>query len=124
MAKNKPHLSTPYSNNVVEQRMGRYTQGGVGDRYKRKVAWWERRNLEYQHDDIIHVVTAGQAKRPDLIATAIYGKPALSWLVLQYNNIVDINTELTTGITIRLPSERRLGLSILTQPTGGNPVKR
>lgn len=124
MAKNKPHLSTPYSNNVVEQRTGRYSQGGLADRYQRKVAWWERRDLEHQLDDIIFTVTPGTAKRPDIIASQIYGKPNLSWVVLQYNNIVDINTELVTGTIIRLPSQRRLSLTILTQPTGGKPVKR
>lgn len=124
MAKNQEHLSTPYTNNVVEQRTGRFTQGGVSDRFKRKVGWWERRPLEPQMDDIIHTVTAGQSRRPDLIANAIFGKPTLAWLVLQYNNIVDINTELTTGTVIRLPSQRRLSLQILTQSTGGRPVTR
>jgi len=66
--------------------------------------------------DIIYVIPVVYAGKPDLIAFDYYGRNDLGWLVLQYNNIVDINEELTVGKTIRLPAKRRVFYSILSKP--------
>ena len=122
MAKATPRLSSPYDNNVTEKSKSRYTQGGETDRYSKRVGWWERRDIEQRDDDIIYTISAREVGRPDLIAYNVYQSVQLSWLVLQYNNIVDIETELSINKVIRLPNHRRVALDIVTQPVGGNRV--
>lgn len=102
----------------------RYTQGGTVTTYPRRLGWWERRPIQQQDDDLFVTVSNRQARRPDLIAYDYYRNSNLAWLVLQYNNIVDLNTELLEGTEIRLPDRQRVLLSILTRPTGGTPAPR
>ena len=110
--------------NSVEHRNSRYVQGGTTDRYSNRLDWWERTLMPRQNDDIQLVIDPRLAKRPDLISYHIYGKVSLMWLVLQYNNIVDIETELVTGKTIFLPTQERVMFSIMINPVGGNVVKK
>lgn len=114
--------STSRTNNVVEAPKSRYTQGGVTDRYPNRVGWWERFILEKQDTDLTVEIFADEDRRPDKVAHRIYDNVRLTWLVLQYNAIVDVETEFRTGMTIRLPEERRVYLDIVTNPTGGNRV--
>lgn len=104
----------------TDSRNSRYVQGGTTEIYNNRLGWWERRQFEEQDDDIRYTVGVGTAKRPDLISQAVYGKAIYGWLVLQYNNIVDVETELLPEAVIYLPSQERLILDIITKPTGGN----
>lgn len=110
--------------NSADANTGRYTQGGLVDRYNNRLGWWERFQLEKQADDIQFNITIEYVGRPDLIAYRLYKKATLAWLVLQYNNIVDINTELVVGATLLLPTPRRVQTSILSNTTGGNIVNK
>lgn len=85
----------------------RYVKGGFTNTNGRYLGWWERIIIPKGSDDIDLIVTEKYAYRPDLIAKDVYGKETLMWLVLQYNNIVDIN-ELINGVSIKLPSTRRI----------------
>lgn len=106
--------------NSAEVNTGRYTQGGLVDRYNNRLGWWERTPLPRQSDDIRFIVTGKYVARPDLIAFDVYQQVSLMWLVLQYNNIVDVNEELISGASLVLPSPRRVAVTILNNPTGGN----
>lgn len=114
------NTSTSRTNNSTELRESRYVQGGTTNRHPNRLGWWERKIFEQQDTDITVTILPNEVGRPDLMATRIYGKANLAWLVLQYNNIVDIETEFTVGKELRLPSVRRVTLDIMTQPTGGN----
>jgi len=103
----------------TDNRNSRYVQGGETEIYNNRTGWWERRVFERQDDDIRFIVTAAEAKRPDAISQFIYGKAIYGWLVLEYNNIVDVETELIVGAELFLPSQQRLILDIITAPTGG-----
>ena len=103
----------------TDNRNSRYVQGGETEIYSNRTGWWERRILERRDDDIRYIIDASEAKRPDIISQVVYGKPVYAWLVLQYNNIVDVETELLPGTEIFLPSRNRLILEIITAPTGG-----
>jgi hypothetical protein len=107
---------------VSESPSSRYTQGGEVDVYATRVGWWEKRKIKQDDTDIFIEIQPHEEKRPDLIAHNVYRRAALGWVVLQYNNIVDIETELTVGKEIRLPTLRRLTLDVLSRPIGGNPV--
>ena len=103
----------------VNKKNTRYVQGGVTTTFPRRLGWWERRRLEQREDDLFLTVSSKQARRPDIIAQDVYQNADLTWLVLQYNNIVDVNVELTEGTEIRLPNSQRVFLSILTNSVGG-----
>lgn len=115
--------STSRTNNSVNSPKSRYVQGGVTDRYPRRLGWWERRQILEDDTDIIITIRPSEDRRPDLIAHHMFGDWRLAWVVLQFNNIVDIETELRAGTEIRLPTQRRLMLDILNQSPGGNRVE-
>lgn len=113
-------LTKNNNKNSTDNRNSRYVQGGTTEIYNNRLGWWERRKLTRQSDDILFTITPTEEKRPDMISFAVYGKAMYGWLVLEYNNIVDVETELLTGMDIFLPSQDRLILDIITKPTGGN----
>lgn len=104
--------------NSVDYRNSRYVQGGDVEIFPTRLGWWERRIIETADDDLTLLITSDFDKRPDLLAYNLYGKAALSWIILQYNNILDINTEFVAGKTITVPSPARVVLDITTQSTG------
>jgi len=108
--------------NATQIRNSRYVQGGTTDVYNKRLGWWERRNISTAHDDIIVTINVEEVGRPDLIAHRLYQKAELGWLVLLFNNIVDPIVELAANTQIKMPSQSRVLMSILTNPVGGNVV--
>jgi len=106
----------------TDNRMSRYVQGGLSDKYNNRIGWWERYVFEKREDDLRYTVSTTEEKRADMIAFNVYGKTSLTWLVLQYNAIVDPETELYVGRELRLPTQRRVMIEFLTKQVGGNPV--
>lgn len=120
MALNGPFQDTPTSS--TDQKSSRYVQGGLTDVFPDRLGWWEMYELPTATDDITFVVPPAFDKRPDLVAKAVYNQVTLMWLVLQYNKIVDIEVDFRSGLSLTLPSQRRVLLNIISKPTGGNPV--
>jgi len=110
------------NNNSTENRNSRIVQGGTTDIHNKRLGWWEKRTLNKQDDDIFITIREQENARPDMISNRLYGKPIYAWLVLQYNNIVDPEVELTTGKIIRMPTRSRLILDIITKSEGGNTI--
>ena len=106
----------------TNSQSGRYVQGGSTEQYENRIGWWERRNFAKSYDDVTVTVTPRTACRPDLIAYDIYQKANLQWFILQYNNIADINTELTAGTKLTLPTPARMQSTVMTQSTGRTKV--
>lgn len=92
-------------------KRNRYTKGGVTDTRAWRIDWWERTIIPTAVDDLTITVDTVTEARPDLIAHSVYGRANLMWLVLQYNNILDIASELYVGKTLRLPTIRRVGMN-------------
>jgi hypothetical protein len=92
----------------------RFTVGGTVEMNGRYLGWWERTPLTFASDDIIVTLNPRYDQRPDLLAYDIYGKETYAWLVLQYNNIIDVVEEFTTGTSVRLPSQKRLQAILVT----------
>lgn len=91
--------------------------GGETEIKGNKLGWWERKPLPKDDStDIILEINEEYSKRPHLVAFDFYGLVTLTWLVLQYNDIVDIEEEFVRGKTIILPSRSRA----LTLLTGGS----
>ena len=108
--------------NSILKRYSRQTQGGDNDIFQDKLGWWEKRTdiPTNQIDDIRYEITSQTQFRPDLIAFLTYGRADLNWLVLQYNNIIDVNEEMTAGTIISLPSVDRVFFDIAIRPLQRN----
>lgn len=107
----------------VLKKNTRYVQGGTTEIFPNRLGLWEKRT-DIERDAITDgefTITARYARRPDRIAYAYYQRNDLQWLILQYNNIVDINTEFVTGRLIYLPSPLRVFSEILTNPIKYQP---
>jgi hypothetical protein len=98
----------------------RYVHGGETSYIpETRVGWWEMEVFEHKEDDIFFTITPETAHNPMLISHKVYKTPAYSWMVLQYNTIVDLNEELKVGDVIRLPSFVRLNFELLNNKLGG-----
>lgn len=53
--------------------------------------------------DSPHIVTAGEAYRPDVVANNYYGDPRLAWIILASNDLSDI-FDFVAGLEIIIPS--------------------
>lgn len=53
--------------------------------------------------DTAHIVTPGEAYRPDVIALNAYGDPRLAWIILSANNLSDM-FDFISGLEITIPS--------------------
>lgn len=100
----------------LKKRYCRYVQGGNTDEFPNKLGWWERFDLTYtQNDDIvIKKLPKTYENRPDLLAYDVYGRSEYEWIILQYNNIVDIQEEFVTGVSLILPSKLRADIDIMS----------
>lgn len=101
----------------LKKRFSRLLQGGITEQLQKRLGWWEKDSTFVQErvDDITFTITPQTAARPDLISFSIYGTSMYDWIVLQYNNIVDIQEELVVGKTVRAPSLRVINSSIITK---------
>ena len=100
----------------VRKKNSRYVQGGESSVGQNFIRWWEREVLITDGvTDLRYTIPLVYAAKPDLIAFDYYGRNDLGWLVLQYNNIVDVNEELVAGTVIRLPDKSRVFYSILSK---------
>lgn len=111
----------------IQRKDTRYVQGGRSTVKKKRLTWWERSpEFTKRADDdlIIYSLPARYAGRPDLLSYELYQTNNLEWVILQYNNIVDINEEFITGATLILPTKSRLFSSMLirTVNTEGEDV--
>jgi len=103
--------------NSLSKKYSRMLNGGtveiVGDKY----GWWERRDMEKDvAGDIKVTINEIFHKKPHLVSYYYYQTPTLFWLILQYNNIVDIDEEFIRGRVITVPEKYRA----LTELAGNN----
>lgn len=93
----------------------RYIQGGTTEVFPNRLGWWERRTFPSDVSDVEYTIPEKYNLRPDLLAYDIYGKSDYFFLVLQYNNILDVNEEFVTGKIIMLPDPQRVALEMVTR---------
>jgi hypothetical protein len=74
------------------------------------------------HTDVVFNLTPKYHNRPDLLAFEVYGRPDLQWFVLQYNNILDVIEEFTSGTQITLPTKQRLFGQMLVASPKSSPL--
>lgn len=94
--------------NSLSRKNTRMLNGGDTETKGNKLGWWERNVLEKDpSSDIVLTINDLFHKRPDLVAFQYYRKASLFWLVLQYNNIVDVEEEFVRGAEIIIPNKAR-----------------
>ncbi|BBA65467.1 predicted ORF [Xanthomonas phage XacN1] len=108
----------------VKKKNSRYLQGGETDVFKERLGWWEKRTdiPNEEISDTVFVLTKRYEHRPYLVAKIFLDREDLEWLILQYNEIVDIMEEFVAGREIRIPSKNRVNFSIITKPTTSNKL--
>ena len=109
------------SRNSTDSRDSRYTQGGETEKFEERLGWWERDLDSFleQTDDVFVTIAPQYDRRPDKMASDMFGRSTAMWVILQYNSIVDINEEFRAGKRIRVPEPSRAQFTILNKPTGG-----
>lgn len=106
--------------NSLSKDNTRMLNGGETEIKGNKLGWWERRILQQDPvSDTIIRITNSYDRRPDLVAFDFLGTTQLTWVILQYNNIVDINEEFVLGKEIVVPSSDRAR----TEFASANPIK-
>jgi len=92
----------------LDNKNCRMVQGGTTDVVGNFLGWWEKREIPRDDvTDVQFIITADYAFRADKISYKLYGRDDYDWLVLEYNNIVDVNEELGVGVILTLPSYDR-----------------
>lgn len=92
----------------------RYNKGGVSNIIGSRIGWWDRIVFSKSPTDTILTLDSKYHKRPDKLAYDLYGKATYMWVILQYNNILDVTTEFVSGATITVPSKTRLTQELLS----------
>lgn len=99
----------------LDKHNSRLVQGGKTTQTGNKLSWWERYTLAEDVNAISILLDSTFANRPDIVAYEYYGTSKLEWVILQYNNIVDVREEFTVGKTIVIPSPDYVYSYILTK---------
>ncbi len=97
-----------------EVPLGRYVFGGKVTDYKVRLGWWDKKIFTKSLTDVAITVESKYNMRPDLMAYDLYDKASLMWLILQYNNILDV-TEFVEGLELILPTKYRVYHELLTK---------
>lgn len=96
---------------------GRYVQGGevTVTNNGSRLGWWERTVFDKSTSDVPFKITAKYRYRPDRLAYDVYGRADYQWVILQYNNVVDLFTDFDVGVIISLPTTERLFSELLSK---------
>lgn len=107
---------------VVDDIHSRYVQGGLTEVYPDRIGWWDRYNFPTDVTDFEFTIPIKYHMRPDLLAFDLYGRSDYWYIVLQYNNIVDLTEEFVAGKQLILPSQHRVMMNMLNNKPGGVEV--
>lgn len=98
----------------------RYSYGGETETNGTKfLEWWNRKTFPVDPSDNIYKLERIYEGRPDRLASVIYDDSSLWWLILQYNNILDINEEFVAGTELTLPTKDRVTREFLISSSRG-----
>lgn len=102
------------ANTSLQGRYNRYVQGGLTKLEGNKLGFWQRNIFPADDSDIKVVLDSQYHNRPWLLAYDIYKDVKLTWFILQYNTILDVDVEFVTGATIYLPTPYRLKIGLMS----------
>jgi len=102
-------------NSSMDRPKSRYVQGGNTDVFATRLGFWDRTVFPTDTTDILITLDNSYHRRPWLLAYDIYKDVELMWFVLQYNNILDVDSEFVAGAQLRLPTTYRLRVGLLSK---------
>lgn len=106
--------------NSTDDRNSRYVQGGLTEKFAKRLGWWSRYKLRKEPTtDFEFVITNKYHMRPDVLAYDFYGRADYFFIILQFNGIIDITTEFIAGKQIVLPQQSRVAAEFLNKQPGG-----
>jgi hypothetical protein len=95
--------------NSTYTKNSRYTLGGQTETDGLKfLEWWDRTIFPVDTSDNVYTLEKIYEGRPDRLASVLYGDSSLWWLILQYNNILDLNEEFVEGVELTIPTKERV----------------
>lgn len=111
---------------VYNQKNGRYILGGSTEVSAKFIEWWNKQVVPRDPSDVLYMLEAKYVGRLDLLAYTFYGDPGLIWIILQYNNILDPDTELIAGYPLLIPVQAKVDKHFKVNPSnvGGVPNTR
>ncbi|AVH85294.1 hypothetical protein RsoM2USA_366 [Ralstonia phage RsoM2USA] len=108
----------------LDSKYTRYVSGGVTEVGTYGIEYWEKNVWKDDSTDLVYTLTKADEKQPWILAQAFYGNPNLMWVILQYNNILDVQEEFVEGIQLLIPTRDRVFKEFLKNPNGGVTSKR
>lgn len=111
-------------NSVYNTKNGRYVIGGPTEVSAKYLEWWNKREVDKDPSDILYIMEEKFVGRPDMLGTTFYGDPGLTWVILQYNNLLDPMEELVAGVPVLIPNISKLDSFKSVATTGGTPSTR
>lgn len=103
----------------VDDKRSRYTQGGLTDTYPTRLGWWSRYPMIRDSiTDYEYTIPNKYHLNPHAMAYDFYGSADYFFIILQYNNILDVNEEFIAGKMLILPTRSRI-VEFLGKRTGG-----
>ncbi len=114
------------SKNSTYTKNSRYVHGGQTEvNGTQFIEWWDRTIFPVDTSDGTYILEKIYEGRPDKLASVLYGDSSLWWLILQYNNILDLNEEFVEGTELTIPTKDRVTKEFLVSgKTGGIPSTR
>lgn len=103
----------------LTRQHSRYVQGGDTQKFADRIGYWQRRIIPRHDTDETIILEAKYDRKPWLLAHDKYQDVELMWVILQYNTILDIETEFVAGVELRLPTATRLFMDILSRRVQG-----
>lgn len=107
------------STNCTYTKNSRYVNGGTTEVSGGFAQWWNRTIFPSDPSDLEYVLEKRFEGRPDMLASVFYGDSSLWWVILQYNNILDINLEFVSGTILQIPTQDRVNKDFLNGVQGG-----
>lgn len=107
------------SANSLYTKNSRYVHGGKTEVDGKYLEWWDRKIFTTHDSDTFYTLERTYEGRPDKLASVFYNDSTLWWIILQYNNILDLNEEFVAGVELRLPTLDRIQKDFLTGRNGG-----
>lgn len=113
-------------NSTYAGKNGRYVLGGQTEVSSFALEWWNKINLREDPSDLIYIMERTYEGFPNKLGYVFYADENLSWVIWQYNGIIDPMSELVEGKVLRIPTLDRLKRELFTagSSVGGVPSTR
>lgn len=101
-------------NSTYNLKNGRYVLGGSTEVSEFALEWWNKVDLKKDPTDLIYIMETKYEGKPHMLGYVFYGDDGLSWIIYQYNSILDPFEELVTGKLLLIPTLERIKKELIS----------